>query len=121
MIYHNFLINSIEHLRIQVKILENKLESLGGKVHTSKLITVYLNKLSCFLLNILQSIFSWNNTSLSKSETELFPPIAPPRTKSVGPKTNTFVSHMPSLEKASANNHQDQNGNSGLAEDLIRW
>jgi hypothetical protein len=58
---------------------------------------------------------------LSKSEAELFPPTAPPRTKTVGPKTNSFVSHMPSLEKSLATNHQDQNGNSGFAEDLIRW
>jgi len=58
---------SFEHLRIQVKILESKLESLGGK-----------------------SIFKWNSNSLSSSQC---PPVPPRRAKQIIPNTQTENAH----------------------------
>lgn len=52
-IYNVFLLISYEHLRIQVKLLESKLECLGGKVRNLK----YLNRHAKGYLTLYVSIF----------------------------------------------------------------
>lgn len=105
---------SYEHLRIQVKILENKLESLGGKVIT-EITNLRKNLDTDGFLPCAQSIFSWNNSSIARTAPArpASSPVAPPRnTKSIGPKTHSFVSHTASLQNGSS---------SSASEDLIKW
>lgn len=100
---------SYEHLRIQVKILESKLESLGGK-----------------------SIFKWNTASSctptgtlkypTNSVAPVLPAIpilpTPPARKRIGPKAKTFVSHMADDAPETGSLKSDSNG---ADQDLIRW
>ncbi|EFX81319.1 hypothetical protein DAPPUDRAFT_303400 [Daphnia pulex] len=98
---------SYEHLRIQVKILESKLESLGGK-----------------------SIFKWSTTSSSSSTTpssvftqpsnSAVPALpTPPARKRIGPKAKTFVSHMSDENPLPINSFISDNKQPD--QDLIKW
>lgn len=80
--YKCFYLHSIEHLRLQLKILESKLESLGGKV--TKVIKVVLSRDK---LVFFQSISMWNKSVPVR-------PAPPLPEKSIGPSSSSFRSHL---------------------------
>ncbi len=114
-------------MRIQVKILESKLESLGGKVSLKGQI---LRENAVKIIKSVQSIFKWNTTSSASSTTpssvfkqpsnSAIPALpTPPARKRIGPKAKTFVSHMSDENPLPINSFISDNKQPD--QDLIKW